>query len=159
MRHGGQAWNCSRAALNTVGTSAESALRGQSVVFGTNFLPGAVAGPGAGTAATLDQGWFANYYGWSFASTIGQPFYEDGSFVKLREISIGYSMHNRFVNRTLGLSSVDLRLAGRNLVTWTNYTGVDPETNLAGSETGARGIDFFNNPQTRSFVLTVVLAR
>jgi TonB-linked SusC/RagA family outer membrane protein len=159
VRHGGQVWNGTRAALNTVGTSAESALRGQSVVFGTNFLPGAVAGPGAGTAATLDQGWFANYYGWSFASTIGQPFYEDGSFVKLREISIGYSMHNRFVSRTLGLSSVDLRLAGRNLVTWTNYTGVDPETNLAGSETGARGIDFFNNPQTRSFVFTVVLAR
>ena len=159
VRHGGKVWNGTRAALNTTGTSAESALRGQSVVFGTDFLPGPVAGPGAGTAATLDQNWFANYYGWSFASTIGQPFYEDGGFVKLREISVGYSLRSRFVTRKLGLSSVDLRLAGRNLAVWTNYTGVDPETNLAGAETGARGIDFFDNPQTRTFVFTVVLAR
>jgi len=159
VRHGGKVWNGTRAALNATGTSAESALRGKSVVFGSDFLPGPVAGPGAGTAATLDQNWFANYYGWSFASTIGQPFYEDGGFVKLREISIGYSLHNHFVNRTLGLSSVDLRLAGRNLAVWTNYTGVDPETNLAGAETGARGIDFFDNPQTRTFVFTVTLAR
>ena len=54
---------------------------------------------------------------------------------------------------------MDLRLAGRNLAVWTNYTGADPETNLGGAETGARGIDFFNNPQSRSFVFTVVLAR
>jgi hypothetical protein len=77
----------------------------------------------------------------------------------LREISVGYSLRSRFVTRKLGLSSVDLRLAGRNLAVWTNYTGVDPETNLAGAETGARGIDFFDNPQTRTFVFTVVLAR
>jgi hypothetical protein len=63
------------------------------------------------------------------------------------------------VTHTLGLSTVDLRLAGRNLAVWTDYTGADPETNLAGAETGARGFDFFNNPQTRSFVFTVVLAR
>ena len=159
VRHGGAVWNGTRAALNTVGTSAESALRNQSVIFGSSFLPGPVAGPGAGTAVTLDQNWFANYYGWSFASTIGQPFYEDGGFVKLREVSVGYSLHNRFVTHTLGLSTIDLRLAGRNLAVWSDYTGADPETNLAGAETGARGIDFFNNPQTRSFVFTVVLAR
>jgi TonB-linked SusC/RagA family outer membrane protein len=159
VRHGGQVWNGTRAALNAVGTSAESALRGQTVVFGQSFLAGPVAGPGAGTTAVLDQNFFANYYGWSFASTIGQPFYEDGGFVKLRELSVGYTLRNRFVTRTLGLSSVDLRLAGRNLAVWTNYSGADPETNLGGAETGARGIDFFNNPQSRSFVFTVVLAR
>jgi hypothetical protein len=36
---------------------------------------------------------------------------------------------------------------------------VDPETNLGGSETPARGIDFFNNPQTRSFIMSVTLNR
>ncbi len=159
VRHGGAVWNGTRAALNAVGTSQESARRGESVVFGTSFFPGAVAGPGAGTAATLDQNFFANYYGWSFSSTIGQPFYESGSFVKLREISVGYALHGSFVSKTLGLSGVELRAAGRNLATWTNYSGADPETNLVGAETGARGIDFFNNPQTRSFVFTVQLTR
>ncbi len=64
-----------------------------------------------------------------------------------------------FVTKSLGFSSVDLRVSGRNLFVWTNYTGVDPETNLAGAETGARNIDWFNNAQSRSFVFTVTLNR
>ncbi|HEU4648740.1 MAG TPA: SusC/RagA family TonB-linked outer membrane protein [Gemmatimonadales bacterium] len=159
LRHGGVLWNGTRAALNAVGTSKETERRGESVVFGTDFFPGPVAGPGAGTAATLDQNFFTNYDGWSFSSTIGTPFYESASFVRLREISVGYNLRNAFVTRTLGFSNVELRLAGRNLAVWTDYSGVDPETNLGGSETAARGIDFFNNPQTRTFVLSVTLNR
>jgi hypothetical protein len=63
------------------------------------------------------------------------------------------------VTHNLGLSSVDLRLAGRNLYTWTNYTGVDPETNLAGAGVTFQGVDYFNNPQTRSFVVSIGLNR
>ena len=54
---------------------------------------------------------------------------------------------------------------GRSLAEWLGtywrwyYTGADPETNLAGAETGARGVDWFNNPQTRSFVFSVTLNR
>ena len=59
----------------------------------------------------------------------------------------------------VGLSSINLRIAGRNLHTWTKYTGIDPETNLAGAETLLHGVDYFNNPQTRSVVLTVGLNR
>jgi hypothetical protein len=159
IRHGGVIWNGTRAALNAVGTSKETERRGESVVFGTNFFPGPVAGPGAGQSATLDQNFFSNYDGWSFSSTIGTPFYESASFVRLREVSIGYTLRNAFVTRTLGFSNVELRLAGRNLALWTDYSGVDPETNLGGSETPARGIDFFNNPQTRSFIMSVTLNR
>jgi hypothetical protein len=159
IRHGGVVWNGTRAALNGVGTSAETALRGKQVTFGKDYFPGPVAGPGAGQQYTLDQNWFQNYDSWSFSSTIGTPFYEDGSFVKLREISVAYTVTSGFLTSGLGLSSVEFRVAGRNLVTWTNYTGVDPETNLAGSETAARGIDFFNNPQSRSFVFSVALNR
>ena len=72
---------------------------------------------------------------------------------------MGYSLTGGFVTRSLGLSSVDLRASGRNLFVWTKYTGVDPETNLAGAETGARNIDWFNSPQNRSFVFTVTLNR
>jgi hypothetical protein len=50
-------------------------------------------------------------------------------------------------------------VSGRNLVTWTNYTGIDPESTLEGAEVGYRGSDYFNHPQTRSFVLTLVLNR
>jgi TonB-linked SusC/RagA family outer membrane protein len=158
VRHGGLVYNGTRGALNAIGTSKESGdLRGRSVVFGQDFLPGAVAGPGVGTSAVLDQNWFQNYY--STFTFLGQPFYESGSFVKLREISVGYTLTGGFVSRALGLTSMDLRVAGRNLAVWTNYTGADPETNLSGADTGARGIDWFNNPQTRSFVFSVTLNR
>lgn len=50
-------------------------------------------------------------------------------------------------------------VAGRNLKTWTKYKGLDPETNLGGSEFLTQGIDFFQNPQTRSFVVAFTLNR
>jgi hypothetical protein len=71
----------------------------------------------------------------------------------LREVSVAYTLRGRAVKR-IGLSSVEVRLSGRNLRTWTKYTGIDPETNVQGPTTG-RGIDYFNNPNTRSFVVTV----
>jgi TonB-linked SusC/RagA family outer membrane protein len=158
IRHGGLVYNGTRGALNAIGTSKESGqLRGKSVVFGQDFMPGAVAGPGVGTSAVLDQNWFQNYY--STFTFLGQPFYESASFVKLREVSVGYTFTGGFVSRSLGLTSMDVRVAGRNLAVWTPYTGSDPETNLSGADTGARGVDWFNNPQTRSFVFSVTLNR
>ena len=79
--------------------------------------------------------------------------------MKLREISVGYTFDGGWVRQGLGLTSLDLRLAGRNLATWTKYSGIDPETNLGGAEVAAQGIDYFNNPQTRSFVITLGINR
>ena len=83
---------------------------------------------------------------------VASQFLEDGSFVKLREISVGYTFDGPWV-RNQRFSSLDLRLAGRNLIMWTTYSGIDPETSLGGAEVAAQGVDYFNNPQTRSFVI------
>ena len=84
---------------------------------------------------------------------------EDGTYTKLREISIAYTLDGKWVPNLIGLSSIDLRFAGRNLKTWTKYKGIDPETNLGGAAFATQGIDYFNNPQTRSFVVSVGLNR
>jgi len=39
-------------------------------------------------------------------------------------------------------------------VLWTHYKGIDPETNLTGPTNG-RGLDYFNNPSTRSYLFTI----
>jgi TonB-linked SusC/RagA family outer membrane protein len=158
IRRGGLVYNGTRGALNALGTSRESGeLRNTTVVFGQDFFSNTpVAGPGVGTPAVLDESWFQNYY--STFTNLGQPFYEDAGFVKLREISLGYTENGGFARR-LGFTSIDFRVAGRNLAVWTDYTGVDPETSLGGAESGARGIDWFNNPQTRSFIFSVTLNR
>jgi len=57
-------------------------------------------------------------------------FVEDGSYVKLRELSLSYSLNQRLLKglRFLGSGrTVKLALIGRNLKTWTKYTGFDPE--------------------------------
>ena len=56
-------------------------------------------------------------------------------------------------------NNLDVRIAGRNLKTWTKYSGLDPETSLGGSINRVTGVDYFNLPQTRSIVLTVGLNR
>lgn len=156
IKHGGQVYNGTRYALMHFGTGKDTELRGKTVTFGQDYFKGyKVAGPGTGTPATLSEDFFRYDYGFA----VGTGFYEDGGFVKLREISVGYTLSDEWVQRTLGFSSIDVRVAGRNLHTWTNYSGVDPETNLVGAETGARGIDWFNNPQTRSWVFSLTLNR
>ncbi len=77
--------------------------------------------------------------------------------MKLREIAVNYRVPVS-LSRRMGMSGIDLRLAGRNLKTWTNYTGYDPETNLGGGS-NVTGVDYFNNPQTRQWILSVGLNR
>jgi hypothetical protein len=160
VRSGGLNNNGTKGALNHFGTSLESQIRrdGGNVVFGESYFDDEqVAGPGAGTAVPLNEGWFAGAGGIFNGPDI--QFNESGSFVKLREVSLGYVMDQPWVSRTLGLSSIELRVAGRNLFTSTDYTGVDPETSLLGAASPLRGIDYFNNPQSRSFVFSFTLNR
>jgi hypothetical protein len=163
VRHGGQAYNGTRGALYAYGRHKDTEIRNQIVVFGpsANGVQGfhgdaAVAGPGAGLPVVIGESWFAST-GSSFSNNTAD-FIEDAGFTKIREISLGYTFDSGFIPRSLGLSSVDLRVAGRNLKTWTHYSGLDPETNGTGAGL-IQGVDWFNNPQSRSFVITVGLNR
>ena len=78
---------------------------------------------------------------------------EDGSFVKLRELSASYRWQPAF----LGTSSVQLSLVGRNLFSLDKYSGYDPETNVAGQRTAVRGFDFVEVPIPRSFSMRLSL--
>jgi hypothetical protein len=163
IRRGGQIWNGTKGALYFFGKSPDENNRNTTVTFGKDYMPahpgasGAVEGPGKNTPVLLDQGWYQGD-GSGFGEVSAQ-FIEDGSYAKLRELSMSYNLKTDWLNRSLGFESVDLRLAGRNLHTWTKYDGIDPETNLAGAEVLVRGIDYFNNPQTRSVVFSIGLNR
>lgn len=174
IRRGGDVWNGTKGALYNFGTHIETANRatcptlatctGNMLAFGTTFTPGRadarpfpVVGPGAGKAVPIGENWFTALGSGFFP--VSSQFIEDGSYVKLREISMSYTFRQAAVRRYTGFGSLDLRVSGRNLGLWTDYTGVDPETNLAGAAVGARGIDYFNNPNTRSTVISVGLNR
>ncbi|NLU92765.1 SusC/RagA family TonB-linked outer membrane protein [Chitinophaga sp. Ak27] len=77
---------------------------------------------------------------------------DDGSFVKLRELSLSYS-----VGKLKGISDLTVSLGGRNLISWDHYKGYDPELNAAGQSSVLRGIDFGAVPIPRSYNLSVRL--
>jgi hypothetical protein len=148
--------NTTKGSLYNFGTHKDTEKRDVNEVFGTDLLKGPVTGPGANLPVIIGESWYTG--NGTANSNIVEEFAEDGGYTKLREISISYSMDNTAVRR-LGFSSIDLRIAGRNLHTWTGYSGLDPETNLAGASALLQGYDFFNMPQTRSVVLSVGLNR
>jgi hypothetical protein len=161
IRHGGTIWDGTRGALYAFGTHKDTDIRDQVGTFGQNFLTDVypnVAGPGANQPAFSTpsqwQSWFTGNGG--SGSPAQFQFVEDASFVKLREVSVAYTADQKWV-QSIGFSSVDFRLAGRNLHTWSNYKGLDPESNLGGAEFLTQGIDYFNSPQTRSIVVSVGL--
>ena len=71
---------------------------------------------------------------------------DDGSFVKLREISLSYN-----VGQVKFVKDLSLNLSGRNLFSWDNYKGYDPELNSGGQSTILRNIDFGSVPIPRTF--------
>ncbi len=68
-----------------------------------------------------------------FGSTYRYAFIESASFAKLREISVSYTLPDRWA-RSLGASAARVTVSGRNLHTWTGYTGIDPEAYFVGEQ-------------------------
>jgi len=82
---------------------------------------------------------------------IFEEFVEDGSFVKLREASLSYA----FKPAMNAISSIRLSLVGRNLVSFDDYSGWDPEINATGQSNGVRGFDFAEVPIPRTYQFRV----
>jgi TonB-linked SusC/RagA family outer membrane protein len=84
-----------------------------------------------------------------------QVYLEDGSFVKLRELSIGVDLPSSLVRSVWGgTRHARVNLSGRNLMTFTKYTGMDPEVSNFGNQAIARNIDVAPYPPSRSFWIT-----
>jgi TonB-linked SusC/RagA family outer membrane protein len=76
---------------------------------------------------------------------------EDGSFWKIREISVTFSAPDRLAHR-FGVSGVGLTFAGRNLGTWTKYKGLDPEINENGGVNFTTD-EFLSQPPVRTYTV------
>jgi len=81
-------------------------------------------------------------------------FLEDGSFVRLKNISLSYRFNPDRI-RKLGLRSLVIYAKGSNLVTWTNYSGPDPEVSAFGSSAAYAGNDELTIPQQKAIQIGV----
>ncbi len=74
---------------------------------------------------------------------------EDGSYLRLKNVSIGYSVPAKFTNRLM-LEQLRIYCSATNFWTYTKYTGSDPEVSTLDGSTAAQGIDFFTLPQIKT---------
>lgn len=88
------------------------------------------------------------------AGDTGQ-YIEDASFLKVREISLSYKLPQSLVEHLGPMEDANLVLSGRNLFTFTNYSGLDPEVSNFGRQSIARNIDVAPYPPSRSFWFSV----
>jgi TonB-linked SusC/RagA family outer membrane protein len=84
-----------------------------------------------------------------------RPYIEDGSFVKVREISIAYNLPRRLASQLGPLKTLNVSLSGRNLLTFAPYSGLDPEVSNFGSQPISRNYDVTPYPPSRTYWLSV----
>ncbi|WP_228530248.1 SusC/RagA family TonB-linked outer membrane protein [Tamlana sp. I1] len=97
---------------------------------------------------------------------ISSRFVEDGSYVRLKNLALGYNFSSK-VLENIGVEKLRLSISGQNLLTWTNYSGLDPEVSYFGAQGGTngnnqatnttRGFDFGSYPTARSYSFTLNL--
>lgn len=167
IKHGGEMHNGTRGGLYTYGThedmgvetTAEEDLAtynpqtspyGETIEEGETFR-GNVEDFGDGPVA-LDESWYTDLGG-GFGPIEGL-FVEDAGFVRLRHVRLAYDWTSEVLQQATGLQSIEFSATGRNLLLWTDYSGIDPETNLTGASNG-QGLDYFQNPNTRSYAFSV----
>lgn len=86
-------------------------------------------------------------------------FLEDGSYLRLKNISIGYTFSSDKLKQISGnvVSRVRVYVSSQNLLTFTKYSGYDPEVASRGYNLLNNGIDYGQYPQARTFLLGVNL--
>lgn len=83
---------------------------------------------------------------------VSDRFVEDGSYLKLKTLSLSYSFPKLNFKHIGGLR---VYVTGQNLLTWTNYKGYDPEVSYRGASTLEAGEDFGGYPQSRTYMFGV----
>lgn len=99
-------------------------------------------------------GYFYNYYGNGFNRDNIEAATYDATYVKLRELSFGYTFSGERLNN-LGISNLRLSLVGRNLLLFTNVPTIDPETYSIRNGIFVNGFESTQLPSTRSIGFSV----
>ncbi len=159
ISYGNDVLNGTKAAMVYYGLDPITVNRGETVVFdglrstGTTDDDGNIIYEPNDSEVVLDQDYYQNIY-----SRIGENFVEDGSWVRLRYVTLTYNLPTKWFKDKI--SMLQFNVTGRNLFILTNYTGVDPEINTIGAAvmgTGSIGIDNLGTPPTKGIDFSIRL--
>lgn len=131
-------------------TGATIADKATANADGSYTVRGSLHDFGAGNV-WLNQAWYQSLGG-GFGP-VSEQFIKDASWTRLRELSINYDLPEN-ICKMIHVPGASIGFTGRNLWLYTAFKGVDPETNLTGVSNG-RGLDYFTNPGTKSFIFNI----
>ncbi|WP_411031233.1 SusC/RagA family TonB-linked outer membrane protein [Spongiimicrobium sp. 3-5] len=78
---------------------------------------------------------------------------EDGAYLRLKSVSLGYTLPSKLMSK-LKMNRLRLYVTGKNLLTFTDYSGVDPEVSVGGQDNNlSAGGDFGSYPATRTILV------
>tara|TARA_R110000751_G_scaffold288652_1_gene394751 strand:+ start:1316 stop:4276 length:2961 start_codon:yes stop_codon:yes gene_type:complete len=113
-----------------------------------------------GTSAELRNTWTASNTSAPLPSlnatntqSQSSEFIEDGSFLRLKNISLGYTLRDFDALEAIGAESLRLYVSAQNLFTITNYSGLDPEVSNGGENDRLAGVDIGALPTSKTFTL------
>ncbi len=159
IRNGGKIWNGTKMRIDRLGRGVDTENRDQNYTIdgvlatGVNADGTAIAGDQANNVSIDAKTYFQKYQGDLGGAT--EMGIQDAGWVRLRDVSVSYRY--QFKNQKY-IQHIDFTASGRNMLLFTKYTGVDPETSLTGAGSNISGFDYFNNPGTKSFMFGVRVA-
>jgi hypothetical protein len=124
----------------------------------TDALNRWVAGTNENTDVPRD-----GYYKSTYGSYVNSKFVEEASYLRLKNLSIGYTIPESVLKPLKFVDNIRLYAIGQNLLTITNYSGNDPEvnghfTNDTTKQNLGGGIDFNSFPASRTIILGIKVA-
>ncbi|GAB3935590.1 SusC/RagA family TonB-linked outer membrane protein [Mucilaginibacter myungsuensis] len=149
IRKGGAVINGNEWELVRSGLSAQTADRYKMVVFkGVVRNADGTYSPNT-KPAELSEGYYRNNL-----ALVGTPFIEDGSWIRLRTVTVNYNLNPKITPKPF--RQLSIFATGRNLVLLTKYSGVDPEVGVSGAGVrggGSIGLDYGGVPARKGFDL------
>ena len=111
---------------------------------------------GEGTSNTMPR---VSWLGSTNNKTPSSRFLEDGSYVRLKNLQLGYTIPQKIISKW-NIKSLRIYFTGQNLWTSTNYSGLDPEMHTSDNLNGekyrgdvAAGIDWGTYPSAKSYIV------
>lgn len=83
-------------------------------------------------------------------------FLEDGSYVRIKNVTLGYNLPRKWITR-IGMTNLRVYASATNIYTLTRYSGPDPEVSTLDGSTSAQGIDFFTLPQVKNVLVGLTI--
>ncbi|HEY1024081.1 MAG TPA: SusC/RagA family TonB-linked outer membrane protein [Sphingobacteriaceae bacterium] len=152
FRLGGDVYNGTEYLLTAYGLSKQTEDRGKTITFtGQSMNPVTKQYEAVTREVVANEKYYRDIY------LNNAPFFiEEVNWLRLRSLSLGYSLPKSVLNKVKFMKGATLTATGTNLLLLTNYSGMDPETSAAGAGvigSGSVGIDYAGVPSTAGFAL------